>query len=486
MVTKRDGDAGSRRRAGSGPEGRGAVEVINVAVHELRPGGGEGLEVRPVDVHELARPLRLVKVAAPSPGSARHDAGRDTSRAGEAEEAVVGTSALRLVPLPDPAPAAALATALAERVVPEPPVAERSSSEAPAIEGLAGATAGAGAGPSATALLDGPAQNDARRRRGPFAPWLWRRLWAVVLCLVAGIGGGYVATKGHHGGFSSQVLLEVRPGTTPANPGGAQEAGALAVTYAALVPSDTAVLTELAGRLGVPVGSLGGALSATAETGTGLFLVTFSAPSAAQAIAGANDVGSVLASAAPPGLAIVQRSIAVVRPATTAKAGKDLRMYGLVGGIVGGGLLGLVLLLVLERVDARVDDPEDAADTCGCPATRWPGDMSVRELAVALARTAPGVPLTLVPLSSAARGPAERLGSLLAASWPETGADSPAPAVVAYDESPATLSEGGGPAVVVVSRGERVRSLAATCSRLQLLDRRPAFAVVCERSGRRP
>ena len=58
--------------------------------------------------------------------------------------------------------------------------------------------------------------------------------------------------------------------------------------------------------------------------------------------------------------------------------------------------------------------------------------------------------------------------------------------VAPYDESPAALSVGGGPAVVVVSRGERVRSLAATCSRLQLLDRRPAFAVVCDRSGRRP
>lgn len=134
---------------------------------------------------------------------------------------------------------------------------------------------------------------------------------------------------------------------------------------------------------------------------------------------------------------------------------------------------------MLERVDARVDDPEDALDACRCPAARWPGDLSARELAVALARTAPDAPLTIVPISGAARRAAERLGTLLEGAWPGTGAVTPAPRVVPFDEAPAALSEGSGPTVLVVRSGETARSLAAVSARLRLLERPPAFVVVC-------
>lgn len=300
-----------------------------------------------------------------------------------------------------------------------------------------------------------------------------------MLCLLAGLAGGVVVTKGHHGSFSAEELLEVRPGNTPANPGGAQEASALAVTYAALVPSDTAVVNALSRRLGVSASSVAGGLSATAESGTGLFVVSYSSPTASKAIAGANEAGSVLASAAPPGLAIVARSVAVVKRATSATKSKDAHLYGLVGGLVGGGLLGIVLVLGLERVDARVDDPEDAAERCGCPATRLPGGMSSRELAVALARLSGDEPLTLVPTSPRARATAEHLARVLATSWP---AGERCTLTVAGAEPSGGPSEGAGPTVLVVPDGEPARSVVEVADRLRLMARPPVFSVVCARS----
>jgi len=316
------------------------------------------------------------------------------------------------------------------------------------------------------------------------APWLRRRWWVVLMMILAGLAGGTVVTKGHVGSYSAEDLLEVRPGNTPASPGGAEEASALAVTYAALVPSDTAVTNVIAKRLGVAASSVSAGLSATAEAGTSLFVVTYTAPSASGAVAGANEAGAVLASAAPPGLAIVERSVAVVRTATSAKRGRDMRLYGEVGGGVGGLLLGIVFLLALERTDARVDDPEDAAEACGCPATRFPGGMSARELAVAVSRSAvPALPqagpVTVVPLSVGALRSAERLGRLLASSWPQRGAAPVVPVVAPYSESPEALSEGTGPTILAACVGEPVRSLAAATARLRLLGREPVFVVVC-------
>lgn len=487
MVSREDGDATAARTAASAA----TVEVVRVGVHELRR-PDEGLEVRPIDLHELGGPLGLVSSAAPRGSS---------GRAGTAglEPAVEGTGALRLVRIDHLLPAEPADEEVSRPVTPAsrdaavspaarpvaPPLPLRVPSVVPGVpaEGHAGEEPGPATEPTGPAidLLERPPRHR-RRRPHRFAPGLRRRLWVVALLVLAGISGGFAMTKGGKPGYSAQDLLEVRAGSIPANPGGAVGAGYLAITYAALVPSDTAVVDAIATRAGMSPADVAGGLSAAAEAGTGLFTVTFSAPTAAQAIAGANEAGAVLSSAAPPGPAFVSRSIAVVRSAAFAKPGKNKRLYGLVGGAVGGGLLGLILLLVLERVDARVDDPEDASATCDVPATRWPGGMSVRELAVALARRSPDAPLSLVPLTAAVRPATERLARLLGGAWAETGASTPPPVVTPYDEAPAALSEGSGPTVVVVAEGGPVRSLSETAARLRLLERPPTFIVVCDRA----
>lgn len=489
-----DADAATKRS-------RSAVEVVGIEVHELRPHraelghrdrssvepgdarsgrrpSGELLEVRPIGVHEVGGPIGLVSAASRS------------------EQVVVGTSALRLVrPEEEIAPALeevaaaeadegatdeAVGSLEPETWVTPPTTAVATAPPAPVIPAGSPEVADEPGGWKADLLERPRVARRARTRR--FAPGLRRRWWAVVLLTVAGLGGGFLATKHAQPGYSSQVLLEVRAGSAPTSPGGAVEASYLAITYAALVPSDTAVIEAIATRSRLSAATVASGLSAKAESGTGLFLVTFSAPTPLQAVSGANEAGAVLSSASPPGAAFVRRSIAIVRPATTAVRGKDKRLYGLVGGGMGGALLGLILLLVLERVDARVDEPEDATATAGVPSARWPGGVSVRELAVALARRSPEAPVSLVPLTPSVRDATERLARLLAGTWAETGAQTPAPTVTPYDEAPAALSDGSGPTVVVVAEGGAVRTLAETTARLRLLERPPTFVIVCGRA----
>lgn len=467
MVTAAGSD-GAHGSNGADAAAGTAVEVIGVSVHELCRAGEDDLEVRPlatrplsvraldveslevhpVEVHELPAALRLVGSAEPA---------RSPSAVPGEQGGVTRTSAVRLVPTSGTCdgPAAALAPAAASEDVAR--------------------AAGGDAVPEARSLLEAPSRRPGRRRRGPVAPWLRRRFWVVLLVVLAGVAGGVGVTRGRRGSYSAKVLLEVRPGDTPASPGGAQEASALAVTYAALVPNDTAVLDALAGRLQLPTKKVASALSATAESGTGLFVVSFSATTPARAIAGANEAGTILASAAPPGLAIVARSVAVVKRAAAATHSKDTRRYGLVGGALGGLLLGAVLVFALERADARVDDPEDATEVCGCPATRWPGGMSARELAAALEHAADDGRFALVPTSTRARASAERLSALLAGA---AAGGQAVTHVVPFDESPASLSEAKGSAVLVVRPGDTARAVADVCARLRLLGRSPVFVVL--------
>lgn len=338
-----------------------------------------------------------------------------------------------------------------------------------------GSSAGGGGVPGAS----GPS-------RGHRLPaWLRRRAaYVVAMLLVGALGGGLVAT-GRSADYSAHALLVVRSGTATTVPGSANDATALAVTYAALLPSDTALRRSLATRLGLTPKAVASSMSVTAETGTALIAVSYTASTAAAAIGGVNTVASLLAGRHPPGGAIIPRSIAVVGRAHAATKAAHALLTGLVAGGALGLVVGLVLLLTLERVDARVDDADDLAALCGRPSTRVPGGLSVREIAVAVARTASERQVTVVPLSAPAEVPAVRLGSLLGTWWPEAAAR-PAVAIAGpYSEVPWELTEGDGPTLVVVTEGTSARVVQRACERLRLLGREPLFGVLVERPSAR-
>lgn len=318
-------------------------------------------------------------------------------------------------------------------------------------------------------------------------PWARRRAWLAAVTVCAGLIGGIGAGLARPASSSAETLLVVRSGTTAQSPGGAAEAAQLAVTYAALLPKDTAFEEALAARLDTTLSSVRRALSVTAVAGTALFSASYSAPTRAGALAGATAAAKLISSARSPGSAIVPRSVAVVSLPLSATPQSPGRKGALAGTLI-GLLIALVLVLTLERVDARVDDAADLADSCGCPTATVPDGMSIRELASALARVTPDQVLTLVPLSSPASTPAARLARLLASWWPPGGERlSRVPVVAPYREEPWQLSDGEGPTVLVVTPGEKCRLVTEACDRLRLLGRAPAFGVlaVAERGAPR-
>ena len=73
-------------------------------------------------------------------------------------------------------------------------------------------------------------------RRRLLPPWFQRHWWVLVLCLVAGTGGGVVASGSQKVMYSASAELIVASGASVAGPGPANDANALALTDASIVP----------------------------------------------------------------------------------------------------------------------------------------------------------------------------------------------------------------------------------------------------------
>lgn len=323
---------------------------------------------------------------------------------------------------------------------------------------------------------------------GPHLParaaWARRRAWPAAAMAVIGLLGGVAADALRSPSATATTLLVVRSGATPRSPGSAQDAAQLAVTYAALIPKDTALAEALGSQLGTSPAAARAALSVTALSGTALVSLSYSAPKGHEAVAGARAAARLLTRARPPGTALVPGSIAVVSLPSSASPG-SLGPKGLLAGLLAGLFVGLLLILLLERVDARVDDATDLSDSSGCPATAVPGAMSVHELSAALAKAAPGEAVTFVPTSPPASTSAARLAELIASSPSRGGQLSRVPVVPPYGEAAWQLSYGAGPTVLVVAPGERRRHVADVRARLGLLGRDPVFGVLAVPDGAR-
>src|SRR3984957_9685072 len=79
-----------------------------------------------------------------------------------------------------------------------------------------------------------------RRRLSP--PWLKRRSWLLIFCVLAGTAGGYVARTLQTPMYSARSVIVVATGAGQQGPGNANDAIALALTDASILPSDQALL----------------------------------------------------------------------------------------------------------------------------------------------------------------------------------------------------------------------------------------------------
>ena len=330
-----------------------------------------------------------------------------------------------------------------------------------------------------------------RRRTRPRAPvWLKRRGWLLVLAVVAGVAGGTYAAKHQVVSYQARSTMVVQSGASAIGPGGAAEASQLAITYATVIPTDTAILQQAAAQLGITEATLSSRLTVSVQTGTAVFVIAYKAPTSAEAVTGAAEVARVVGGTGLPSSTIPSGTVSVVDLATTASSGGSMAKYGKeLGGIL-GLIVGLILAMAAERADPRVDTADDLASVVGVPASLVPDDLSPAELSRAIALEPAGANgVTVVPLARSNEALSGALAEQLRAAWPSTGdagADhAPVGVSPPFESDPAADADASGPTVLVVGAGETVRRAASVSGRLQAVHRGPVWAVLVTRRARR-
>jgi capsular polysaccharide biosynthesis protein len=318
-----------------------------------------------------------------------------------------------------------------------------------------------------------------RLRRPSFdlPPWLKRRWWLLALCILAGTAGGALARSAQTPMYSASSEIVVATGAGEKGPGDANDAIALALTDASILPSDQALLNNVSQEIGVPTRVIADHLSASVEAGTSVVLVSYDASSPSAAIKGANAVGRTITSHDEEISAIPNGSLSLVQLATGASASGMLFTYGLPLGALLGLLIGLIFVVGIERADPRADDVEDLAQATGTAATAYPGPVALAELEQLLDRASDGAPATtLVPLSDfeVAHVITLRNGLDAAAEHQSLAIDVAGP-VGSLDDR---LTRGEGPTVLVVRTSARLRNIKESVQRLEMLGRRPVWAVL--------
>jgi capsular polysaccharide biosynthesis protein len=313
-------------------------------------------------------------------------------------------------------------------------------------------------------------------------PWLSRRWWLLILCVLAGTAGGYLARSSQTPMYTASSEIVVATGAGLKGPGDANDAIALALTDASILPSDQALLQTVSRKLGTSASSVAKHLSAAVETGTSVINVSYRDTRPAAAIRGANAVGRAVTSSDEESSAIPNGSLALVQLADSASTSGMLLTYGLPLGALLGLLIGLVFVVALERADPRADDVEDLAEATGTAVSAYPGPVSLAELERLIGRASAGAPsATLVPLSAMelAHAVALRDGLEAAPEHPRLAFDVAGP-VGSMD---APLTRGTGPTVLVVKSNARLRAVRESVQHLELLGRRPVWAVLAVGEG---
>jgi capsular polysaccharide biosynthesis protein len=308
-------------------------------------------------------------------------------------------------------------------------------------------------------------------------PWLQRRWWLLLLCGLAGIGGGFVARSVQSPIYSASSEIVVATGAGEQGPGDANDAVALALTDASIIPSDQSLLHSVSRQIHTPAPDVADRLSAAVEAGTSVVIVTYQDASPTQAIRGANAVARTVTSVNEESSSIPNGSLALVQLATQANSAGMLRTYGIPLGCLFGLLIGFIFILAIERADPRADDVEDLAEASGTPASAYPGPVSLGELEQLIGRASTGaLSATLVPLTVAELPLAIDLRDEL-----ELHAHNQS---LAFDvmgplgTQGSELTSDAGPTVLVVEVQAKLRTVKSVVERLELLGRAPVWSVL--------
>jgi capsular polysaccharide biosynthesis protein len=170
--------------------------------------------------------------------------------------------------------------------------------------------------------------------------------------------------------YKARAVLLVPSGASRAATLSADQANKLAITYAALIPQDTAVVGAVARDVDESRDEVQRDLSVISEKDTSLLRVSYQSDSPSAARAGARATTGAVSGATPASSAILPLSLQTVSvprgagaPTTKGKAPAVT-----IGALIGLAL-GLVLLVAWERSDPHIRDPRGLSAHIGCPAT---------------------------------------------------------------------------------------------------------------------
>lgn len=141
-------------------------------------------------------------------------------------------------------------------------------------------------------------------------------------------------------------------------PGLAEQANALAVTFAGLIPNDQAILQAASRQLGRSTTDIQGRLTVTNDANTSILHVAYDGASRAEALLGATTIAKAVSGSHPTSAAIPPGALMLIRlPTGTTSAYTTATLLGV--GAVLGIALGLLLVVVRNRANPRLSAPRD-------------------------------------------------------------------------------------------------------------------------------
>ena len=200
------------------------------------------------------------------------------------------------------------------------------------------------------------------------APWVLRRGWVIVTCVILVVAVAGVVTRHRHATYTATSILLVNPGANSQTPGAAQEAQALAATYAGLIPNESAVLSTVASKTGLTPSEVTSATSVIVTSGTSILNIHFTASAPAVALRGADAMADAISGKRPVTATIPAGVVLLMQHPSSAV--RHLTSKSVILGLSAllGLLLGAVLVIIWERADARFDRPEQITNELGIPA----------------------------------------------------------------------------------------------------------------------
>jgi capsular polysaccharide biosynthesis protein len=237
--------------------------------------------------------------------------------------------------------------------------------------------------------------------------WLRRRWWLLVLCPVIAGACTMALKPAPRTTYRATAVVVVNSCQGTNCPGSANEANALATTYAGLIPVDQSVLSFVSRRLSPalpaaePLPDIGHQVSVTQVSSTSLLNLQFSDATEQRAVSGANALAAAVTSNPSATSAVPTGAVTLVQTAVSAAASQNVPGALVPISVVLGLLLAFLLVFVFERIDMRIDTPAQLAMLLGCRVTDIDGESVVGALRVWQGITSePPAIVGLVPLGA--------------------------------------------------------------------------------------